>query len=106
MKTEKIFITRYDLEEITSDLEARNLLALVSNVLSPDSVKVMYKKDSWGREVRKQVRFYDLDKTIKLFEDKIKGGDVRFLKTWKKYLKILVEFREKKVEVLKIERGV
>lgn len=106
MKTEKLLFSRYDADDVTDKITARNMFASVIGHLSPCCTKVLYRKTDVYKAHRTQTNFYDLDEAIKLFVDKINGKDKRFMESRKKYLKILIELRGKKVEVLKIERGV
>lgn len=98
MKKEKTLIHRYDLEAVSSKQDASNLFNLINKYINKERSEVMWIKTDIS-EVRQQVKLYDIDKVIKHFEDKVKSGDVRFLKSWSKYLKTLRKIKKAKMSV-------
>jgi len=81
-------ITRYDLYDITTKSNTRNIIALFAKGLSAKETKVLYINTEYGTR-REQVKYYSLKEAIYNFEYKIKHGHPRFIEIWDKYLTIL-----------------
>lgn len=91
-----VLIHRYDIEGVATKLEARNLLALVIKYFTSVRINVEYRTNALSQSVRQQTKLYDVDKVITHFDDKVKGGDVRFIKSWNRYLEILRDVKKLK----------
>jgi len=93
-------INKFDIKKKLSGREAYNLNMVVYNHVKPEEVRVMYIQGK-RYKTRQQVPHYDIDKVIAYFEGKIKTGEPRFIKLWKKHLKAVRGM--KKIEIKKVK---
>ena len=90
-----MLVNKYILKEHITDKEANSLSAIIVRNLVHKKTTVEWKSTKLeGVERRTQIKNYDLDEVIELFERKVKSNDQRFVKNWTRNLKTLKKIRE------------
>lgn len=100
MQEEPILINRYDLMEISPE-HGQSIFVIMSKYVLHSKTKVMYIEGKNSKGVfqsRQQVRFFDIDKIIKYYSDKIKTDNDLFNNKWKRNLSIVEKLRDSKIE--------
>jgi len=88
-----LFINRFDIEKHLPKKQAHCMIIVIQKCLKADAVKVLWVKQKVNT-VRYQINHYDVEKVIKHFEDKVTTGDSRFIKSWKRNLRIAIKIKE------------
>jgi len=100
---EIILLDRYDLKKYMPDKEAHSLATTIIKDINAIKTKAMYvnmERGSQKFETRVQVKQFNIDTVILHFQNKIESQDKRFMKSWKRNLRIVKKIKDDKIAIL------